>query len=388
MTIDALIVAAGRGTRAGDGPPKQYRMLAGEMVLTRAIRALLAAPRVRRVLTVIHPDDAALFARAVDGLPEARITPWVAGGADRAASVAAGLDALAAGDAPDHVLIHDAARPFLSRAILDATIDAMLETGAACPALPVVDALWAVEDGRFAAPRDRTGLVRAQTPQAFAFPAIRAVHATHQGEAHDDVAVAVSAGMAVAFVPGAEENYKLTTAEDFARAEKALRQMTGDGMDFRCGNGFDVHAFGPGSSVTLCGVTVPHERGLSGHSDADVAMHAVTDALFGAIAEGDIGQWFPPSEAEWKGADSALFLRKAVERVAARGYRIANIDCTIICEQPKIGPHAKEMRARMAALTGIDEDRVSVKATTSERLGFTGRSEGIAAMASAALVAA
>ncbi len=388
MATAALIVAAGRGTRLGGEIPKQYQTIGGEAILARAIRAMLAHPGVGPVLTVIAPADAELYAEATRGIQDQRLLPPVTGAASRAGSVRAGLEALAP-RAPETVLIHDAARPFVSTEVIGAVLAALETSAGAVPCLPVVDALWRAEGGRAATAAPREGLFRAQTPQGFAFPAILAAHrALEDPEAAlDDVAVARAAGLGVAIVPGALENVKITTPEDLARA-RAGAEREELSMDIRVGNGFDVHAFGPGDGVTLCGVTIPFDRGLNGHSDADVGMHALTDAIFGALAEGDIGQWFPPSEPEWKGAASEIFLAKAVERATARGFAITALDCTLICEKPKIGPRAPEMRAELARIVGIDLDRVSVKATTSEKLGFTGREEGIAALATATLVKA
>lgn len=376
-TVSALIVAAGRGTRAGAGLPKQYRPLQSMPVLRHTLLALLSHDRVGNIQVVIHPNDTPLYEAAINGLPQ--ILPPVFGGETRSESVLNGLTALAK-IAPDIVLIHDAARPFLPTEIIDNLLSALQSAKGAFPALAVVDALWNGAQGQAISPRSREGLYRAQTPQAFDFKTILNAHHTSAAPADDDVALARAQGIEVAIVEGDERNYKLTTQADFARAEREMQ------MDIRTGNGFDVHAFTEGNAVTLCGIQIPHSHALLGHSDADVAMHTITDALFGAIAEGDIGQWFPPSEAEWKGAASDIFLLKAVERVAARGFTISNIDCTIICEAPKIGPHASPMRAEIARLTGIALDRVSIKATTSEKLGFTGRGEGIAATATATLV--
>jgi 2-C-methyl-D-erythritol 4-phosphate cytidylyltransferase/2-C-methyl-D-erythritol 2,4-cyclodiphosphate synthase len=297
--------------------------------------------------------------------------------------VRAGLEALAR-FAPEFVLIHDVARPCVTHELIARVVEALGAADAAAPALQVTDALWRGADGLVAGTVDRTGLWRAQTPQGFRFPLILDAHRQHAGAgAADDVEVARAAGLDVAIVPGEERNLKITTPEDFARAEGFLRER----MDIRTGNGFDVHAFGPGDSVVLCGITVPHTHGLVGHSDADVGMHALTDAIYGALAEGDIGRHFPPSDARWKGADSALFLEHAVGLAAGRGYRIANGDVTLICERPKIGPHAAAMQTRLEAIMGLEAGRISVKATTSERLGFTGREEGIAALATVTLVA-
>ena len=391
MRVAGLIVAAGRGTRLGAALPKQYQALGGGSVLGRAVEALLAHPAIGRVVVAIHPDDGARYAAATAGIGDARLGPAVPGGATRSASVLAGLEALATW-APDRVLIHDAARPFLGRTVIDRVLAGLDAADGACPALPVVDALWSSADGTASAAVPRAGLMRAQTPQGFRYGAILAAHRAHRGEAADDVAVARAAGLTVRLVPGEESAFKITTAEDLARARAMVPEASDprpgeeSGMDVRTGNGFDVHAFGPGAAVTLLGVRVPHDRGLVGHSDADVGLHAITDAIFGALAEGDIGQWFPPSDPQWKGAASEVFLAKAVERAAARGFRIAHLDCTLVCERPKIGPHAEAMRAAVARMAGIETDRVSVKATTSERLGFTGRGEGIAALATATLV--
>ncbi len=378
MKVAGLIVAAGRGKRAGGGIPKQYRDLMGQTVLRRSILALLAHRSVEAVQVVIHSDDVNEYEAAVNGI--SGLLPVCIGGVERHDSVLAGLNALKS-HKPDLVLIHDAARPLVSVNDIKEVLNALKTHTGAFPALPVVDALWRGGE-TIETPEPREGLWRAQTPQGFRFKDILAAHEALTAPVLDDVAVAHSAGLSVAITRGAEDNFKITTPEDFARAERALR---GD-MDIRTGNGFDVHKFGEGNHVTLCGVDIPHTHGLVGHSDADVAMHTVTDAIFGALCEGDIGQWFPPSDMQWKGAASDIFLAKAVERAAVRGFTITHIDCTIICETPKIGPHALAMRERMAKILGIDIGRISVKATTSEKLGFTGRGEGIAATAIATLV--
>jgi 2-C-methyl-D-erythritol 4-phosphate cytidylyltransferase/2-C-methyl-D-erythritol 2,4-cyclodiphosphate synthase len=382
MQTAALIVAAGRGTRLGEPVPKQYLDLGGRSVLARAVDALSAHPAVTAVKVVIRPEDRARYRAAVAGCRG--LLPPVEGAATRAGSVRAGLEALAPA-APERVLIHDAARPFLAPAVIDAVL-AALDTGpAAFPALPVVDALWRASGDEATEPVPRDGLWRAQTPQGFRFADILAAHRAHGGEAADDVAVARAAGLAVRVVPGDEANFKITTAADLERARELGGAMD-IRPDIRTGNGFDVHAFGPGDAVTLCGVRLPFDRGLSGHSDADVGLHALTDAILGALGEGDIGRWFPPSDPTWKGADSAIFLRRAAARAGERGFAISHLDVTLICEAPKVGPHAAAMRAAVAAAAGIDAERVSVKATTSERLGFTGRGEGIAALATATLL--
>ena len=374
MTVAAIIVAAGRGTRAGGTVPKQWQLLAGQPVVRHSIRAF--AGLADQVILVVHPDDVARAAPMEVQLVE--------GGATRDASVRNALNHLA-GTGTSRVLIHDGARPLVSPALITRLIGALDQSVAAAPAVPVTDALWRGDDLRVTGTQDRTGLWRAQTPQAFHFDAILAAHRAHPGGAADDVEVARAAGLDVMIVQGDEDNLKLTFAADFARAERILK---GRSMDIRVGNGFDVHAFGPGDHVCLCGVRVPHGKGLVGHSDADVGMHALTDAIYGALAEGDIGQHFPPSDPQWKGAESHIFLRHAADRAAQRGFAIAHADVTLICERPKIGPHAGSMRAALAAIMGIAPDRISVKATTSERLGFTGREEGIAALATATLVAA
>ncbi|SDX99339.1 bifunctional 2-C-methyl-D-erythritol 4-phosphate cytidylyltransferase/2-C-methyl-D-erythritol 2,4-cyclodiphosphate synthase [Citreimonas salinaria] len=369
-----VIVAAGRGQRAGGPRPKQWREVAGKPVARWTLEAF--AQRGRLVM-VIHPDDRAVAEQVCAGLDVALVN----GAASRTGSVRAGLESLAEA-APETVLIHDVARPCTPPTVIDAVERALRDAPAAAPALPVTDALWTGTGGKVTGTRDRVGLFRAQTPQGFRFGSILAAHRAHAGDAADDVAVARAAGLDVAIVPGDERNLKITGPEDFPRAARLLETR----MDVRLGNGYDVHRFGPGDRVILCGVEVPHDRGLLGHSDADVGMHAVTDALYGALAEGDIGRHFPPSDPQWKGADSAIFLRHASELANARGFVISNVDVTLVCERPKIGPHAEKMMRRMSEIMRIAPHRVSIKATTSEQLGFTGREEGIAALATASLV--
>jgi 2-C-methyl-D-erythritol 4-phosphate cytidylyltransferase/2-C-methyl-D-erythritol 2,4-cyclodiphosphate synthase len=368
----AIIVAAGRGTRAGGDLPKQWQMLNGQPVLAHTLAAFAGLPRV----LVIHPDERAR-AEAIAG--DAQI---VEGGATRDASVMNALLALE-GRGVAHVLIHDGARPLVSVAVIDRVRAALDASPAAAPALAVTDALWTGTQGLVSGTRDRTGLYRAQTPQGFHYDAILAAHRAHSGGAADDVEVARAAGLAVTIVEGDENNLKLTFPGDFDRAAAIMK---GRGMDLRLGNGFDVHAFCEGDHVWLCGVKVPHGKGLLGHSDADVGMHALTDAIYGALAMGDIGRHFPPSDPQWKGAESHIFLRHAANLAREHGYAIANCDVTLICERPKIGPHAEGMRTALASIMGVEIGRVSVKATTSEQLGFTGREEGIAAIATAALM--
>ena len=367
MTTVALILAAGRGLRAG-GDPKQWREVGGIPVVRRAIAAFDGL--VDRIVVVVPEGQAAR-------LPDVET---VTGGPTRAASVRAGLEAVADSE---RVLIHDAARPLVPRSVIRAVLDALETHAAAAPGLAVVDTLWqgaSTVTGQV----PREGLWRAQTPQGFRTAQILTAHRAHVGEATDDVAVARSAGIEVAIVPGDETGFKITTDADFSRAENMLR----GGMDVRLGNGYDVHRFGPGDHVMLCGIRVPHGRGLQGHSDADVGLHALTDALYGALAEGDIGRHFPPSDLQWKGAESHVFLAHAASLARARGYSLGNADITLVCEYPKIGPHVPEMRTEIARIMEVPMDRISVKATTSEQLGFTGREEGIAALATATLVRA
>jgi 2-C-methyl-D-erythritol 4-phosphate cytidylyltransferase / 2-C-methyl-D-erythritol 2,4-cyclodiphosphate synthase len=377
MSTAAIIVAAGRGARAGGDQPKQWQALAGRRVIDWTLAAFQGAQGIDTVLVVLHPDDLALF-EAPEGV---RVTT---GGASRDISVRNGLEALA-GQGITRVLIHDVARPCTPPQLIQDVLAALEHAEAAAPGLPVTDALWRGTQGHVSDTPSRTDLFRAQTPQGFHFDPLLAAHRGHQGGAADDVEVARAAGMRVVITPGHADNLKITTPEDFARAERILKGHRST-MDIRLGNGYDVHRFGPGDHVMLCGVAVPHGRGLVGHSDADVGMHAVTDAIYGALAMGDIGRHFPPSDPQWKGAASHIFLRHAVGLVLENGFQITNIDCTLVCEYPKIGPHATAMQAEMAAIMGLDPARVSVKATTSERLGFTGREEGIAALATATLV--
>lgn len=375
--VAVLITAAGRGTRMGGSAPKQWLDLAGRSVLTRSIEAFAGF---RRIVVTVHPDDMDHAIAQLGG----RVT-LVAGGATRSDSVRAGLETLE-GSGITHVLIHDGARPLVAPATIDAVVAALAEGAeAAAPGVAVTDALWRGSDGVVGGFADRTGLYRAQTPQGFALPAILAAHRAAPEGAADDVELMQRHGLAVRIVPGDEDNLKLTWPGDVERAERILR-MQGTTMDVRLGNGFDVHAFEPGDHVWLCGVRIDHDRGLAGHSDADVGMHALSDAIYGALAQGDIGRHFPPSDPQWKGAASEIFLRHAAGLARTMGYRLGNADVTLICERPKIGPHAVAMQQRLAEVMGVAADRVSVKATTSERLGFTGREEGIACIATATLI--
>ena len=389
MSVAALIVAAGRGTRAAEADclPKQYRPLGGVPMLARSIRAFAGHPGVASVAVVINPDDADLYAAASAPFAE-RLRAAVAGGARRQESVCAGLEALAAGGAPSAVLIHDAARPFADAGLIARVIASLDAYAGALPCLPVTDTLKRAVDGRMAGTVDRAELWRAQTPQGFRFEAILAAHraAAQDSTLHftDDASVAEWFGLDVALVEGEEGNRKLTTAEDFRIADELLqRDAARASGSIRVATGYDVHAFGPGDAVTLCGVSIPHARALVGHSDADVGLHALTDALLGTISAGDIGVHFPPSDARWRGAPSEIFLKHAASLIAERGGAIVHVDVTLICEGPRIGPYRDAMCARIAALLGLGVDQVSIKATTNEGLGFIGRGEGIAAIATA-----
>lgn len=381
MPTAAIIVAAGRGVRAGGDRAKQWQPVAGQMILEHTLAAFAIAPEIGPIVVVLHKDDMGHR----DGY-EAKGIMVATGGENRSSSVHNGLILLGNTNV-DKVLIHDAARPCISPQLISEVIAALDHAPAAAPAVNVSDALWTGTGDRVTGTQDRTGLYRAQTPQGFTYQAICAAYAAFEGVAADDVEVARAAGLEVAIVPGDEDNLKVTLPGDFARAERILAERTmRNAMDIRLGNGFDVHRFGPGDHVTLCGVAVPHDCGLQGHSDADVGMHAVTDAIYGALAQGDIGQHFPPSDPQWKGAASRIFLTHAAQMGRDMGFDISNVDCTLICEFPKIGPHSVPMREMLAGIMEVDMQRVSVKATTSEKLGFTGRGEGIAAMATATLV--
>jgi 2-C-methyl-D-erythritol 4-phosphate cytidylyltransferase/2-C-methyl-D-erythritol 2,4-cyclodiphosphate synthase len=368
MRIAAILVAAGTGTRFGGPSPKQFARLRGQPVIRWAAEALV--PHIAALQPV---GDTETIAAALAGLPHRQTVP---GGATRAHSVLAGLEALA-DFAPDIVLVHDAARPHIPAGTIPALLAALQSHQGAIPAVPVADTLKRGESGAIAATVSRANLFRAQTPQAFHYQTLLRLHrAGAHPDATDDAWLLEHAGLPVALVPGAEDNIKLTYPEDFARVERTLPTLLP-----RVGTGFDVHVLKPGRKLMLCGIDVPFELGLDGHSDADVGIHALCDAIYGALAEGDIGRHFPPTDADWKDADSARFLRHAAGRITARGGMLANADITLICERPKITPHAPAMIARLADLMDTHASRISVKATTSERLGFTGRGEGIAAQA-------
>ncbi|MEM7775083.1 MAG: bifunctional 2-C-methyl-D-erythritol 4-phosphate cytidylyltransferase/2-C-methyl-D-erythritol 2,4-cyclodiphosphate synthase [Pseudomonadota bacterium] len=394
MQIAALIVAAGRGARmdlsaareSEARAPKQYLVIGGQTVLRRTIDVFDRHPAVDSILVITHRDDGELYAAATVRCGP-KLLPTVHGGSTRQSSVQNGLKALAAAS-PEIVLIHDAARPFVSHDEISGAIAAAKKTGGAIVAIPLADTLKRADAGNHVIetlPRD--GLWRAATPQAFRYEDILAAHAEAANvdvAFTDDAAVAEHAGLPVSLVPGRPENFKLTTREDLAMAEERLK--AGAAPDVRSGIGFDVHRLVPGDHVWLCGIRIPHDARLDGHSDADVGLHALTDAILGAIGDGDIGAHFPPSDPQWRGAASDQFLADAARRVSTRGGRISNVDVTLLCEAPKIGPHRDAMRARISEILAIAIDRVGVKATTTERLGFTGRGEGIAAMATATVI--
>ncbi len=378
----ALILAGGSGSRFGGDIPKQYQALGGVAVIRRAADAFVAHPSVNHVRIVLREADRQLYD---DAFSDARLMPPVTGGVSRQESARLGLESLR-DVAPDVVLIHDGARPFPDKALISRVIDGLLRYPAVLPALPVTDTIKNVSsDGKtVAGTMDRSALRRAQTPQGFRYAEIVAAHAAAAGgpERTDDAMIAEQAGLAVGLVPGSETNLKITTQDDMQIAERTLWPLN---MITRIGTGFDVHRFCPGDHVILGGVRIAHDHGLEGHSDADAALHAITDAVLGAIGDGDIGSHFPPSDNRWRDADSAAFLRHAADLVSRRGGKIDNVDVTIICERPKIGPHRDGMRRRIAEILGVSEGAVSVKATTTETLGFTGRGEGLAAQAVAAV---
>ncbi|KKC39310.1 2-C-methyl-D-erythritol 4-phosphate cytidylyltransferase [Devosia epidermidihirudinis] len=386
-SIAVIVVAAGRGERAsanGESEPKQYRRVDGVAVLERTIDAFLASPQVSQILTVIHADHGERYAAL--GLSDDRLLPPVIGGESRQSSVLAGLKALAP-MRPDLVLIQDAARPFVSTALIGDVVAVLAQLDGALPALPVTDTVKRSLDGQLVATtEDRNQLFAAQTPQGFRFSQIFSAHmraSTVRRQFTDDAEIAEWAGLRVGMVMGDRNNIKITHPEDFVRAERIIH---GDSlMETRVGTGFDVHSFEPGDVVWLGGVRIPYKFKLNGHSDSDVALHALTDAILGAIGEGDIGVHFPPSDMQWKGAASTIFLEHAGKLVTERGGRIVNLDVTIVCEGPRIAEHVPAMQGVIAATLGIATSRIAIKATTSERLGFIGREEGIVAMASASV---
>jgi 2-C-methyl-D-erythritol 4-phosphate cytidylyltransferase / 2-C-methyl-D-erythritol 2,4-cyclodiphosphate synthase len=376
MRFSAVIVAAGASSRAGQGRRKPWRVVGGRAVAHWSVGGLAAAGA-NRIVVVIAEGDETSAAAALDGLGG-----WsaVTGGATRALSVQAGLSALADEGDETAVLVHDAARPFVATSHVQSLLEALTDADGAIPALPVADTLKRTDLAGAVLTAPREGLQRAQTPQAFRLGALRGAYASwpaDAGEPTDDAQVLERAGGRVVLVPGDPMLMKLTYPEDFAMAETLAQSA----LITRVGQGFDAHRFAPGDGVTLCGVRIAHDRSLLGHSDADAGLHALTDALLGAIGDGDIGEHFPPSDPRWRGADSGVFLGHAIERLHARGGRLVNVDVTLICERPKLSPHRQAMRQRLAALTGLPIDRISVKATTTETMGFTGREEGLAAQA-------
>ena len=388
----ALIVAAGRGHRVGGPLPKQYRELAGDTVLGHSVRRFATHPQVDSVRVVINPADRALYDNAVQGSEGAEagtLLAPAAGGATRQESVRNGLESLA--DAPpDLVLIHDGARPLVSDAVIDGALDALAGHDGALPALAVSDSLKRAMPGSVlvAGAVAREGLWRAQTPQGFRYPAILDAHRAAAGAAlTDDAAVAERAGLSVALTAGDEDNLKITTEQDFARAERIMAAERERGVapatavETRVGMGFDVHRFGPGDHLMLGGVAVPHDHGVVSHSDGDVVLHAIVDAVLGAMAAGDIGTHFPPSDETWRDAASSHFVARTLAMLRERGGHLTHVDVTVICQRPRIGPHREAMMARLADVLGLEPARISLKATTTERLGFTGRGEGIAAQA-------
>ena len=376
--VAALIVAAGRGHRFGGEIPKQYCTLYGEPVLRHTLSKFVAHPDVNAIVTVIHPDDRALYDEAAAGLG---VIEPVSGGASRQESVYNGLEALA-NIQPDAVLIHDAARPFFTDALISEIVAALdLYVGAA-PGIPVADTLKRVRDGFVETTVDRSDLWRVQTPQGFRYPEILAAHKAAAGmNLTDDAAIAEKAGFDVVMLEGVEGNMKITRAEDLDMIGLARAAQ----WEYRTGQGFDVHRFEPGDKLQLCGVSIDHDKSLAGHSDADVGLHALTDAILGAAAAGDIGEHFPPTDPQWRDANSSIFLRYAAKLLMDMDAKIVNVDVTLICEAPKVAPYRAKMRAILADLLNLEVDRVGIKATTTEKLGFTGRREGIAAQALATI---
>jgi 2-C-methyl-D-erythritol 4-phosphate cytidylyltransferase / 2-C-methyl-D-erythritol 2,4-cyclodiphosphate synthase len=386
--VAAVIVAAGRGERAGQSVegPKQYRRIGGEAVLLHTVRAFLGCPMIGQIVVVIHQEDDALFTQAL-GEAASRVKA-VTGGPTRQESTRLGLLAL---DDADHVLIHDGVRPFIAADMLERVIFNLTPHIGVLPVLAVSDTLKAAgHDAMVSATVPRAGLYAAQTPQAFPYRPILEAHnaafAAGRSDFTDDSAIAEWHGLPVRIVEGSADNTKLTWAKDIEMADDRLSQKQPSFPDVRTGNGYDVHAFEPGNGVWLAGVFIGHDRKLSGHSDADVALHALTDALLATRGAGDIGTHFPPSDPQWKGAASHIFVEHAVKIVKEAGGRIANADITLICEAPKVGPHREAMTAALAGMLGITPDRISIKATTNEKLGFIGREEGIAAIATASVI--
>ncbi|MCY4304548.1 MAG: bifunctional 2-C-methyl-D-erythritol 4-phosphate cytidylyltransferase/2-C-methyl-D-erythritol 2,4-cyclodiphosphate synthase [Aestuariivita sp.] len=371
----AIILAAGRGTRAGKDKPKQWRNLAGKPVIKHSMDKFAQHPHISHLVLVVHPEDFASKPWPSD--PSAEV---VCGGETRCLSVFAGLQALE--KRFECVLIHDSARPCVTDKIISNVCIALENYPAAAPGLTLVDALWRGKDGMVLGHQNRANLFRAQTPQGFHLAPILTAYQNYHQDAADDVEIARASGLEVAIVSGDDLNLKITTEEDFFHAERNLQ----GNMDIRLGNGFDVHKFCVDRKLILCGVLIPFELGLDGHSDADVSMHAITDAIYGALSLGDIGTHFPPSDAKWKNVASEVFLKHSIQLAAKQGYRVGNVDCTLICQVPKISPYVAEMRVSLSQIMDIDVEQISVKATTTEQLGFTGRKEGIASLATVTMV--
>lgn len=388
--VVAIVVAAGRGSRAGEGLPKQYRAIGGASVLTRTLRALLDHPDIERVVCAIHPDDRPLYDASIGGLGTSagRLHAPVGGGASRQDSVRNALRSFGASVLDDAIcLVHDAARPFLDAGLIDRAIASAVAHGAAIPGVAVTDTVKRVAaDGQVVETLDRAALRAVQTPQSIRLGPLRAAHdaaaAAGRTDFTDDGQLMEWSGHPVHVFEGDPLNIKLTRASDFDEAE---RRLAGPALVTRVATGFDVHAFGEGDHVWLGGLRIPHVAGVLAHSDGDVVLHALTDALLGAIGSGDIGTHFPPSDPQWKGASSDRFLAFAAREVRARGGIVDHLDVTILCERPRLGPHRDAMRERIAAIAGVPPGSVSLKATTTERLGFTGREEGIAAQAAATI---
>jgi 2-C-methyl-D-erythritol 4-phosphate cytidylyltransferase / 2-C-methyl-D-erythritol 2,4-cyclodiphosphate synthase len=385
--VFVIIVAAGRGNRFGGNLPKQYAPLLGQTILRRTTDFFLNHPGVNHVVPVIHADDHALFEISIAGVNSSKLASACIGGATRQASVLAGLTSIVKDhqNTDDIVLIHDAARPFVSDQLISRAISAGQQFGAAVPGADVTDTIVGIENDSISTTPDRASLKAVQTPQAFRLDLILAAHekaaAAKNQTFTDDGSIARFAGHKVHVFQGDPQNMKITTQDDLVQATQKLNAF----LISRTASGYDVHAFGEGDHVWLCGLKIPHNAGFIAHSDGDVALHALTDALLGAMADGDIGRHFPPSENRWKGASSDQFLRFAADRLRARGGILDCLDVTLICEAPKIGPHADAMRQRVSEIVDIPVSNISVKATTTERLGFTGRKEGIAALASATI---
>ncbi len=380
MTTIAIIVAAGSGTRAGGGLPKQYQQIGGQPVLCHTLNAFMSHDGIDDIIVVISPEHRDIYDQAIKGYP---LREPAIGGETRQQSVFNGLQAIK-GDNPTNVLIHDAARPFVSDDIINNVITALNDHECAIPGIAVVDTISEVQDGKVTAHLNRDNLRAVQTPQGFVFDAIFAAHQKAADEGNTSATDDSALISPVVVVAGESKNVKLTTAQDIEKADQQMKQLNlADLPDIRVGQGFDVHAFEPGDHVILCGIKIPFTAKLKGHSDADVAMHALTDAILGALGEGDIGKHFPPSDAQWKGAASEIFLNGAIDLILKRNGLLVHSDITIICEAPKLRPHIDDMRQKLADIMGCKIDRVSIKATTSEQLGFTGRGEGIAAMATA-----